>query len=423
MQKGKLTVCDCDRSMSGFPDIEIRLHADPSVSFSRRQGFKEGRRKGGKEGGEVVTLRLAPEDYLLQFYSDFRYRCAIGLQAVHSSLMGKDDDVYILGTTVLKTYYTVFDGEAMRVGFAYTAEEKQPLSWTGPAFATLYRLVTLALYMVILVCLVQIFQSSGEEDVDGAEARVQDKEEGEEEEGQVDEEGDKAEAGKVETEEKSTCRSSFLSRVWRPSASSRWSWVGDGEGGRDGAHATGCMSRPLMQGAPEIAPPNATASRGHVPRGDSSPTATAGRERSGEGEGGRDGRGYPGGWAVSPSLSPWKGGDRRSIEQETGQLLRWWWSGSAEGESDPTGGWQVDRRRQEKARPTDRQERHGHVSPFLEGRSSPTCGSHVEGMGGWRAGAVDEGVPMGESGHGYLHLASPHNSPTRRKRGGGTKTL
>lgn len=29
------------------------------------------------------------------------------LQAVHSNLLGRDDDVYILGTTVLKTYYTV----------------------------------------------------------------------------------------------------------------------------------------------------------------------------------------------------------------------------------------------------------------------------------------------------------------------------
>ena len=82
--------------------------------------------------------------------------------------MGKDDDVYILGTTVLKTYYTVFDAENLRVGFAYTADEKQPLSRAGPFFAALYRLTSVALYVVILVCLVRIFQSSssggGEDD-------------------------------------------------------------------------------------------------------------------------------------------------------------------------------------------------------------------------------------------------------------------
>lgn len=50
---------------------------------------------------------MEPEDYLLHFFNDFGYKCAVGLQAVHSNLLGRDDDVYILGTTVLKTYYTV----------------------------------------------------------------------------------------------------------------------------------------------------------------------------------------------------------------------------------------------------------------------------------------------------------------------------
>jgi hypothetical protein len=61
--------------------------------------------------------RLEPEDYLLHFFNDFGYKCAVGLQAVHSNLLGRDDDVYILGTTVLKTYYTVrSDVVIFRVG-------------------------------------------------------------------------------------------------------------------------------------------------------------------------------------------------------------------------------------------------------------------------------------------------------------------
>ncbi|GAB5031688.1 aspartic proteinase [Nannochloropsis oceanica] len=180
VQKSKLTVCDCDRAMSGFPDIEIHLHADlaslPLSSTLRRrhvarlpagEGAGGGQGVGGK--GEIVTLRLAPEDYLLQFYSDFKYKCAIGLQGVHSNLMGRDDDVYILGTTVLKTYYTVFDAEKMQVGFAYTADEKEPPSKAGPVIAVLYRLTSLALYVVILVCLVRISQDSAKSEEEGEE--------------------------------------------------------------------------------------------------------------------------------------------------------------------------------------------------------------------------------------------------------------
>jgi hypothetical protein len=151
-QRSKLTVCDCDRAMTGYPDIEMELAAggrDPATGQRR-----------------LVKLLLKPEDYLLHFYADFGYKCAVGLQAVHSSLLGKDDDVYILGTTVLKTYYTVFDAENLRVGFAYTREEKQPLSMAGPVFAVVYRLTSLALYAIILVCLARIFlhSTSGEEE-------------------------------------------------------------------------------------------------------------------------------------------------------------------------------------------------------------------------------------------------------------------
>ncbi len=172
-QRSRLTVCDCDRGMTGFPDIEIELAAggrDPATGQRR-----------------LVKLLLRPEDYLLHYFSDFRYKCAVGLQAVHSSLLGKDDGVYILGTTVLKTYYTVFDAENLRVGFAYTKEEKEPLSLAGPIFAAIYRLTSLALYAIILVCLARIFLHSA-----GGKG------EGEEEEGEEEEEAAAAAAAEGE---------------------------------------------------------------------------------------------------------------------------------------------------------------------------------------------------------------------------------
>jgi hypothetical protein len=143
-QKSKLTVCDCDRNMTGFPDITIDLYAGVDANGART----------------YVTLTLKPEDYLLHFFAEFRYKCAVGLQSVHSNLLGKDDDVYILGTTVLKTYYTLFDADNLRVGFAYTADVKEPLTLAGPVCAALYKVTSLMLYIVILVCVVRIFQTS-----------------------------------------------------------------------------------------------------------------------------------------------------------------------------------------------------------------------------------------------------------------------
>jgi hypothetical protein len=48
--------------------------------------------------------------------------------------------------------------EKLRVGFAYTAEEKDPPSIAGPVFSILYRLTSVALYMVILLCIVRVMQ-------------------------------------------------------------------------------------------------------------------------------------------------------------------------------------------------------------------------------------------------------------------------
>ena len=134
-QKSKLVVCDCDRNMTGFPTIYLDLFAGHD---------DKGQRK-------TVRLTIEPADYLLQFFSDFRYKCAIGLQSVHSNLLGKDDDVYILGTTVLKTYYTVFDAESLRVGFAASADVKLPLTLSGPIYAVMYRFISLIVYMLVAV--------------------------------------------------------------------------------------------------------------------------------------------------------------------------------------------------------------------------------------------------------------------------------
>jgi len=138
-QKSKLVVCDCDRNMTDFPTIYLDLFAVHDEMGHRK----------------TVRLTIEPADYLLQFFSDFRYKCAIGLQSVHSNLLGKDDDVYILGTTVLKTYYTVFDAESLRVGFAASADVKQPLTLSGPIYAVLYRFISLVVYMLVALLIVR----------------------------------------------------------------------------------------------------------------------------------------------------------------------------------------------------------------------------------------------------------------------------
>lgn len=143
-QKSKLMVCDCDKDMSGFPDLHIDLGGEVN------------------EDGVVENVRLSlkPHDYLLQFYSDFRYQCAIGLQSVHSNLLGRDDDVYILGTTVLKTYYTVFDAEDLRVGFAYTKDEKVPINRTVSMYLLGYRIISLSFYISVLLFIIRLYQQS-----------------------------------------------------------------------------------------------------------------------------------------------------------------------------------------------------------------------------------------------------------------------
>jgi hypothetical protein len=58
VQRSKLMVCDCDRNMTGFPTLHLDLAA-------------------GK-GNPPVRLTLRPEDYLLQYFGDLRYRSVVG---------------------------------------------------------------------------------------------------------------------------------------------------------------------------------------------------------------------------------------------------------------------------------------------------------------------------------------------------------
>jgi len=82
-----------------------------------------------------------------------------------------------------------------------------------------------------------------------------------------------------------------------------------------------------------------------------------------------------------------------------------------------------------------RRGRHEHISPlqsssYVQGNSSESGGGAGGGAGGGggvvggRAGGVaHEAVLLEDHSHWYLYPSSPHTSPTRRKRGGGTKVL
>lgn len=102
MQKSKLMVCECDRNMTGFPSIEITLDAGRGLDGRRKTVALKyvmpcscvWRCRGYCRLGYVYPsscswcsyaalpchARLEPEDYLLHFFNDFRYKCAVGLQ-------------------------------------------------------------------------------------------------------------------------------------------------------------------------------------------------------------------------------------------------------------------------------------------------------------------------------------------------------
>jgi hypothetical protein len=57
------------------------------------------------------TLTLSPRDYVLQFEVNGALECVVGISPDH-------DVIWTLGQVFLKSYYTVFDRDADRVGFA-----------------------------------------------------------------------------------------------------------------------------------------------------------------------------------------------------------------------------------------------------------------------------------------------------------------
>jgi len=57
------------------------------------------------------TLTLAPQDYILQFEVNGQLECVVGISPDH-------DVIWTLGQVFLRSYYTVFDRDSDRVGFA-----------------------------------------------------------------------------------------------------------------------------------------------------------------------------------------------------------------------------------------------------------------------------------------------------------------
>ena len=322
--------------------------------------------------------------------------------------MGRDDDVYILGTTVLKTYYTVFDAEKMRVGFAYTADEKEPPSRAGPVVAVLYRLTSLALYVVILVCLIKISNDSkkGEEEEEGEEG------EGGRERGVEGEEKVEVEVAGEGWERRMGGRAGEGGESWMSRMRAHLSKLLLRRGGIEGGSDGGSTSSPLMEG----------------------------QEQEGPKEGGVDGQrdGYCGNLRHSRCVADTsfsagcssRGGScnnssTRSAEGEMEGVMRWWWSGSADGESSSsTGGYGIGGGGGGGL--SARRGRYEYLSPLQSNSFVPSKengeGGAGGGGGGGRAGSGGhETVLLEDHSHWYLHPLSPHTSPSRRKRGGGTK--
>jgi len=70
-----------------------------------------------------ASFSLGPENYMFPAFYDNKGRlyCYIGLQPLPPTFSVKGYDMYVLGTTFLKTYYTLFDMDNGQVGFARAA--------------------------------------------------------------------------------------------------------------------------------------------------------------------------------------------------------------------------------------------------------------------------------------------------------------
>jgi len=68
-------------------------------------------------GDEPVSLKLNPIDYILKFNINHRDECVVGISP-------DKDTIWTLGQVFLRTFYTVFDRDEDRIGFAHLHRTK-----------------------------------------------------------------------------------------------------------------------------------------------------------------------------------------------------------------------------------------------------------------------------------------------------------
>ena len=97
-----------------LPDITFTLTGFGDDCKARDDGEKWTQMQGC-EGGVPVELTLTPPDYIVEFDADGQRQCVVGLAPDDPT---ESPRVWTLGQSFLRTFYTLFDRESNRIGFA-----------------------------------------------------------------------------------------------------------------------------------------------------------------------------------------------------------------------------------------------------------------------------------------------------------------
>ncbi|GAB5355598.1 hypothetical protein AAMO2058_000219300 [Amorphochlora amoebiformis] len=91
--------------LSSLPIITFTLEGEGNNCGSNMK-------RSGCPGGEPVELTLNPTDYIVEFEANLEKQCVVGLAP------DDEENVWTLGQSFLRVYYTLFDRDKNRIGFA-----------------------------------------------------------------------------------------------------------------------------------------------------------------------------------------------------------------------------------------------------------------------------------------------------------------
>jgi hypothetical protein len=156
---------DYSSSLLGVPTSLVDGVQSSLAKLTSRQGFGDGCQmlempELSLQLTDDFTITLAPEDYV----SDFGARKSLlskpscePLVAHHHAEENLGQDVFILGESVMRRYYTFFDADALKVGFSLAAPDRsKPLLLTGDEDERLSRRVTQMATTTQTIFLVQV---------------------------------------------------------------------------------------------------------------------------------------------------------------------------------------------------------------------------------------------------------------------------